>query len=150
MVYQFNFYHFTKVECEKGPSSDKQGFADLVKELRAAFVPRGLLLSAAVSASKRVIDLGIRTLINFNFYITIFITQYHFFTTIYQHSCFFKAYDVPVLARNLDWISLMTYDFHGQWDKKTGHIAPMYAHEADDDKTFNTVIYVTLKNYVKY
>lgn len=44
----------------------------------------------------------------------------------------------------------MTYDFHGQWEKKTGHIAPMYAHEADDDKTLNTVIYMnmTLKNYV--
>lgn len=49
---------------------------------------------------------------------------------------------MPVLARNLDWISLMTYDFHGQWEKKTGHIAPMYAHEADDDKTLNTVIYI--------
>lgn len=48
---------------------------------------------------------------------------------------------MPVLAENLDWISLMTYDFHGQWEKKTGHIAPMYAHEADDDKTLNTVIY---------
>ncbi|OWR42920.1 chitinase-related protein 1 precursor [Danaus plexippus plexippus] len=93
-----------QVECEKGPSSDKQGFANLVKELRTAFVPRGLLLSSAVSGSKRVID---------------------------------QAYDVPVLARNLDWIALMTYDYHGQWDKKTGHVAPMYARDGDDDKTFN-------------
>lgn len=46
------------MECEKGPNSDKQGFASLVKELRQAFTPRGLLLSAAVSASKRVIDAG--------------------------------------------------------------------------------------------
>ncbi|XP_023944029.2 probable chitinase 10 [Bicyclus anynana] len=94
-----------QVECEKGPNSDKQGFAALVKELRSAFVPRGLLLSAAVSASKRVIDL---------------------------------AYDIPVLSRNLDWISLMTYDYHGQWEKKTGHLAPMYAQDSDDDKTLNT------------
>ncbi|CAH4032079.1 unnamed protein product [Pieris brassicae] len=93
-----------QVECEKGPSSDKQGFAELVKELRVAFVRKGLLLSAAVSASKRVID---------------------------------YAYDVPTLAKNLDWISLMTYDYHGQWDKKTGHVAPMYASDDDEDKTFN-------------
>lgn len=52
---------------------------------------------------------------------------------------FCLAYDVPVLARNLDWIALMTYDYHGQWDKKTGHVAPMYARDGDDDKTFNAV-----------
>lgn len=93
-----------QVECEKGPSSDKQAFAKLVRELRMAFKPKGLLLSAAVSPSKRVIDAG---------------------------------YDVPVLSSNLDWIAVMTYDYHGQWDKKTGHVAPMYTREDDDDKTFN-------------
>ena len=31
----------------------------------------------------------------------------------------------------------MTYDYHGQWDKKTGHIAPIYEHPEDFDKTFN-------------
>lgn len=46
------------MNCEKGPSSDKQGFASLVKELHAAFAPRGLLLSAAVAANRRVIDAG--------------------------------------------------------------------------------------------
>ncbi|CAG7699954.1 unnamed protein product [Allacma fusca] len=32
----------------------------------------------------------------------------------------------------------MTYDFHGQWDKKTGHVAPLYFHEEDDVAFFNT------------
>lgn len=49
----------------------------------------------------------------------------------------------------------MTYDYHGQWDKKTGHIAPMYAREEDDDSTFNAVsfyirldlLYLNLINY---
>lgn len=31
----------------------------------------------------------------------------------------------------------MTYDFHGQWDKKTGHVAPLYFHEEDDVFFFN-------------
>ncbi|XP_046689009.1 LOW QUALITY PROTEIN: probable chitinase 10 [Homalodisca vitripennis] len=30
----------------------------------------------------------------------------------------------------------MAYDYHGQWDKRTGHVAPMYAHPEDDDVTF--------------
>lgn len=52
---------------------------------------------------------------------------------------FILAYDVATLSKNLDWISLMTYDYHGQWDKKTGHLSPMYEGEDDEDKTLNTV-----------
>nr|5Y29_A Chain A, insect group II chitinase [Ostrinia furnacalis]5Y2B_A Chain A, insect group II chitinase [Ostrinia furnacalis] len=93
-----------QVDCSKGPDSDKQGFADLVHELSAVLKPKGLLLSAAVSPNKMVIDAG---------------------------------YDVPVLARLLDWIAVMTYDYHGQWDKKTGHVAPLYYHPDDDTTYFN-------------
>lgn len=74
--------------------------------MKIAFEQRGLLLSAAVSPSRKVIDAG---------------------------------YDVPTLSRYFDWISVMTYDFHGQWDKKTGHIAPMYLHADDFDVTFHAV-----------
>nr|XP_012154543.1 PREDICTED: probable chitinase 3 isoform X2 [Megachile rotundata] len=93
-----------QVDCKKGPASDKQGFADLLRELSSEMRPKGLLLSSAVSPSKQVID---------------------------------KGYDVPALAKYLDWIAVMTYDFHGQWDKKTGHVAPLYYHPDDDYSYFN-------------
>ncbi|XP_055372239.1 probable chitinase 10 [Condylostylus longicornis] len=92
-----------QVDCKKGSPDEKESFSDLVRELSEAFVPKGLLLSSAVSPNKKVIDAG---------------------------------YDVPQLSYYFDWIAVMTYDFHGQWDKKTGHIAPMYA-TPDDDPTFN-------------
>lgn len=95
-----------QVDCKKGPQSDKESFSQLVKELSDEFKPKGLLLSAAVSPSKKVIDAG---------------------------------YDVPVLSKYLDWISVMTYDFHGQWDKKTGHVAPLYSLPNDWEPTFNAV-----------
>ncbi|EFA10488.1 chitinase 10 isoform X1 [Tribolium castaneum] len=94
-----------QVDCNKGPASDKSAFADFVKELHEAFKPKGWLLSAAVSPSRRVVDAG---------------------------------YDVPTLSKYLDWIAVMCYDYHGQWDKITGHVAPMYAHPEDADATFNT------------
>jgi chitinase len=94
------------VDCTKGPKSDKSSFSDLVRELSAAFKPRNLLLSSAVSPNKRVIDAG---------------------------------YDVPVLAKYLDWIAVMTYDYHGQWDKKTGHNAPFFGRPDDWEPTFNAV-----------
>lgn len=45
-----------------------------------------------------------------------------------------EAYDVPALASSLDWINMMTYDLHGPWDNKTGHIAPF-------DEVKNSVSY---------
>ena len=92
------------MDCKAGPDSDKQGFTDLVSELRAAFNPRGWLLSAAVSPAKNVID---------------------------------AAYDVPSISRDLDWISVMTYDYHGHWDQMTGHVAPMYYHSETENEYFN-------------
>ena len=100
-----------QVDCKKGPATDKESFSLLVKELSEALKPKGLLLSSAVSPSKRVIDAG---------------------------------YDVPVLAKYLDWIAVMTYDFHGQWDKKTGHNAPLYEYPTDWEHTFNAVRYFDL------
>ena len=92
------------MDCDKGPESDKAAFAAFVRELSAEFKPRGWVLSAAVSPSKKVIDAG---------------------------------YDVPVLSEYLDIINVMTYDYHGHWDKKTGHVAPMFEHPEDDYYYFN-------------
>lgn len=49
------------------------------------------------------------------------------------------GYDVPELAKHFDWIAVMTYDFHGQWDKKTGHVAPLYYYPGDEFSYFNAV-----------
>jgi chitinase len=101
-----------QVDCNKGPDSDKENFANLVRELSLAFKPKGLLLSAAVSPSKAVIDAG---------------------------------YDVPTLSRYFDWIAVMTYDFHGHWDKQTGHVAPLYYYPGDAYDYFNAVSTPTSK-----
>ena len=49
------------------------------------------------------------------------------------------GYDVPAISQYLDWINVMTYDYHGQWDKKTGHVAPHYEHPDDEFYYFNAV-----------
>ncbi|CAG9856716.1 unnamed protein product [Phyllotreta striolata] len=93
-----------QVDCNRGPSTDRAGFAKLVEELSEALAPKGLLLSAAVSSSRKVVDAG---------------------------------YDVPTLSKYLDWIGVMAYDYHGQWDGITGHVAPMHRHPEDVDDEFN-------------
>lgn len=47
-----------QVNCNEGPDSDKEGFAALVTELSKELKSHGLLLSAAVSPSKVVVDKG--------------------------------------------------------------------------------------------
>ncbi|XP_022240292.1 chitinase-3-like protein 1 [Limulus polyphemus] len=49
------------------------------------------------------------------------------------------AYDIPKVAKYLDIINLMSYDLHGDWENKTGHVAPLYARpdESPEDKTLN-------------
>ncbi|XP_074119146.1 oviduct-specific glycoprotein-like isoform X2 [Sminthopsis crassicaudata] len=36
------------------------------------------------------------------------------------------AYEMPTIARLLDYISVLTYDFHGSWNSVTGHNSPLY------------------------
>lgn len=54
-----------------------------------------------------------------------------------------------LIFRYLDFINVMTYDFHGKWEKKTGHNCPLYAHrdEKDDDRYLNLVRAVVFNYY---
>ncbi|XP_014649631.1 PREDICTED: chitotriosidase-1 isoform X1 [Ceratotherium simum simum] len=36
------------------------------------------------------------------------------------------GYEVDKIAQNLDFISLMAYDFHSSWERTTGHNSPLY------------------------
>lgn len=47
------------------------------------------------------------------------------------------GYEVPKLSQYFDWIAVMTYDFHGHWDKQTGHVAPLYYYPGDVYDYFN-------------
>lgn len=42
-----------------------------------------------------------------------------------------RAYDIRTLSANLDFINVMTYDYHGFWEKKTGHVSPLLYREGD-------------------
>ena len=49
------------------------------------------------------------------------------------------AYDVKGLGDSLDFMNIMTYDFRGFWDGKTGHHSPLYVDSKDTNTDYNTV-----------
>ncbi|CAF1039913.1 unnamed protein product [Rotaria sordida] len=81
-------------------SQDKQLFTSLVKELKEAFEPYNLLLTATVAAEKSTIE---------------------------------TAYEIDKIAKYVDFINLMTYNFHESGSKNmTGHHTALYAHPQED------------------
>ncbi|KAL7864691.1 hypothetical protein AOLI_G00161110 [Acnodon oligacanthus] len=51
-----------------------------------------------------------------------------------------NGYEIAEIAKYLDFISVMTYDFHGAWDSFTGHNSPLYrgSHDQGELIYFNT------------
>jgi len=49
------------------------------------------------------------------------------------------AYDIERMYQYLDYVHVMCYDYHGKWDKKTGHNAPLRprSDESAEDQTLN-------------
>jgi len=43
-----------------------------------------------------------------------------------------EGMDIRTIARILDFLNIMTYDFHGPWDARVNHNAPLYAGEGGD------------------
>ncbi|XP_020296290.1 chitinase-3-like protein 1 isoform X1 [Pseudomyrmex gracilis] len=41
------------------------------------------------------------------------------------------SYDIAAISKHLHFINVMSYDFHGAWEKETGHNAPLYARKSE-------------------
>lgn len=50
------------------------------------------------------------------------------------------SYDVPSMYKYLDFVNVMCYDYHGRWDKRTGHNAPLRSRPNEDSQ--NSVLNV--------
>lgn len=49
------------------------------------------------------------------------------------------AYDFPQISDAADFISVMTYDYHGAWEKQVGHLSPLYGRPGEQHAFYNTV-----------
>lgn len=95
------------IDWEFPSAADKKNFVDLLKELRDAF--------EAEAKDKRLprllltcaVSAGVETVKS--------------------------GYDVAPIGQYVDFINIMSYDFHGKWESKTGHNAPLFALAAESE-----------------
>lgn len=53
------------------------------------------------------------------------------------------AYDLNILGQSSDFLSVMTYDYHGAWETQTGHVSPLYRRTEDKYPQYNVVSYIS-------
>ncbi|XP_053101269.1 acidic mammalian chitinase-like [Hemicordylus capensis] len=82
------------------PPEDKQRFTTLVQEMRDAFKEQNVCTRESELLIAAAVSAGVET-IN-------------------------AGYEIPKLGKLMDFISVMTYDFHGDWDTSTGCNSPLY------------------------
>lgn len=86
---------------------DKKNFVDLLKELREAFdaeAKEKLLPKLLLTVA---VSAGAETVRG--------------------------GYDVAPIGAHVDFINIMSYDFHGKWESKTGHNAPLFASAGESE-----------------
>ncbi|XP_047424557.1 acidic mammalian chitinase-like [Mugil cephalus] len=96
------------------PEGDKQRFTLLCKELLEAYVAEG----AATGRPRLMITAAVSA----------------------GKGTIDAGYEIAEMAKYLDFINVMTYDFHGTWETVTGHSSPLYkgAQDTGDSIYFNT------------
>lgn len=58
------------------------------------------------------------------------------------------AYDLPTLSKAADFLTAMTYDYHGGWERVTGHHTPLIPSPKDSLSHYSIVsISIILKKY---
>ncbi|XP_033232271.1 mucin-5AC isoform X2 [Belonocnema kinseyi] len=108
-----------------GKPRDKENYATLVEELRAQFDRESLKTGRPRLLLTLAMPAGIE-------YID-------------------KGYDVPRLNENLDFINLLSYDYHSAFEPAVNHHAPLYPLEEDNEYNYDTELTIeyTINHLIK-
>ncbi|XP_005991782.2 acidic mammalian chitinase-like [Latimeria chalumnae] len=102
------------------PPEDKQRFTILVQELLAAFKEEAQKTQKERLLISAAVSAGKGTID--------------------------KGYEIAAVSKYLDFISVMTYDFHGSWESFTGHNSPLY----NGSKDHGDAVYFNINYAMKY
>lgn len=49
------------------------------------------------------------------------------------------SYDLPAISKAVDFMTFMSYDYHGAWEGVTGHVSPLRGKSSDKFALYTTV-----------
>jgi len=59
------------------------------------------------------------------------------------------SYDIPAMSKYLHFINVMTYDFHGAWEKTTGLNAPLYPRKDESGNDLKLNVDASVRYWLK-
>eukprot|EP00106_Octopus_bimaculoides_P004978 XP_014772420.1 PREDICTED: chitotriosidase-1-like [Octopus bimaculoides] len=59
------------------------------------------------------------------------------------------GFEVAKISPYVDFINIMTYDFHGSWEKNTGHSSPLFPHSTDKGDLINWNVVARIRDVIK-
>ncbi|XP_030746545.1 chitotriosidase-1-like [Sitophilus oryzae] len=104
-----------------GKSRDRDNYAQLVKELREEFERE----SEKTGRQRLLLTMAVPAGIE---YIN-------------------KGYDVPKLTKYLDWMNILSYDYHSAFEPAVNHHAPLFALEEDNEYNYDTELNIVSTYY---
>ncbi|CAH2002617.1 unnamed protein product, partial [Acanthoscelides obtectus] len=62
-----------------------------------------------------------------------------------------KGYDIPKLMKYLDWMNMLSYDFHSAYEPAVNHHAPLFPLEEANEYSFDAELNIdyTIQHYIK-
>ncbi|XP_071550046.1 probable chitinase 10 [Panulirus ornatus] len=109
-------------EYPRGPD-DKANYVNLLKELRLAFEGEASSTGNARLLLSAAVPASFEALAS--------------------------GYDVPEISKYLDFINVMTYDFHGKWETQVGHNAPLLPMETTSSYNKKLTVDFSIREWKK-
>lgn len=59
-----------------------------------------------------------------------------------------KGYDIPKLNKHLDWMNILSYDYHSAFEPSVNHHSPLFSLEEDDEYNFDSQLNIVSNQYL--
>lgn len=162
---EWNYPVCWQSDCKAGPNSDKANYAKLVQVLVSSLMltvlsKEQLLKSLFYNTDREVSRSGKNQRLFYYFFFSqelrnafdeetpqlILSVAISGYPEIIEQS-----YDLNRISKNVNFMTVMSYDYHGAWEGVTGHVAPLKGLTGDQLPKYNVVsAYATAKYTHQY